>query len=205
MKKLQRYHEALSACSNYYDFDRSPTHLHYLRKLILMFRTSDRKPYSKNTNAHWHSFIRSCSEKGFSFEWKWREFWRHSRKPHPSSNAPFQHDTLSNMIKNTYYNEFNLQLHFSIFVSERAHDPYWEHVIETGIADAELILTFGRSTRASKAHPLQHSNDTQDLNWALCYFSLEEAALSSPIWTMFLPFFFMNILIRFSYVNQAEY
>jgi hypothetical protein len=187
------------------NFDRSRTHLYYLRKLIWMFRTLDRKPSSKNTNAHRHSFIRCCSEKDLRFEWKRSKFWRHSPKPHPSSHAPFLHDTLSNTIKNTYYNEFNLQLHFSIFVSERVYDPYWEYVIETEIAYTELILTFGRLTRASKAHSIQHSHDTHNLNWPLCYFSFEEPALSSPIWTMLLFFFFINILIRFSYVNQAEY
>ena len=145
-----------------------------------MFRTLNRKSCSKNTNAHRHSFIRCCSEKYFRFEWKRSEFWRHFTKPHPSSNAPFQHDTWSNTIKNTFYNEFNLQLHFSIFVAERAYDPYWEYVTETGIAYTELILTFGRLTRASKAHPIQHSHDTHDLNWALCYFSFEKPALSSP-------------------------
>ena len=187
------------------NFNRPRTHLHSFRELILLFQTLDRQPSSQNNNHHWHSFIPSCSEKGFSFEWKQNEFRRHSPKPHPSSNAPFQHDTLSSTIKNTYYTEFNLQLHFSLFVSERAYDPYWEYVTETGIAYTELILTFRRPNRASKAHPIQHSNDTHDLNWALWYFSFEEPALSSPFWTMFLAFLFMNILILFSYVNQAEY
>ena len=185
------------------NFNRPRTHLHYFRELILLFQTLDRQPSSQNKNAHWHSFIRSCSEKGFSFEWKRSEFWRHFPKPQPSSNAPFQHDTLSNTIKNTYYNEFNLQLHFSIFVSERVYHLYWEYVTETGIAYIELILTFGRPSRATKARLIQDSNDTHDLNWALWYFSFEEPVLSSRVWTMFLAFFFMNILIRFSYVNQA--
>ena len=133
------------------------------------------------------------------------DFWRNSPKPHLSANASFQNYTLSLTIKNTYWNKFNLQLRFLLLVSKRAYDPYWECVTKTGIACTELILTFRWLTRASKAHPIQHSHDTHDLNWALCYFSYEELALSSPVWTMFLFFFFMDILIRFSYVNQAEY
>ena len=133
------------------------------------------------------------------------DFWRNSPKPHPSTNASFQNYNLSLTIKNTYWNKFNLQVRFSLFVSERAYDPYWEYVTETGIAYTELILNFRWLTRASKAHPIQHSHDTPNLNWTLCYFSYEEPALSSPVWTMFLFFFFLNILIRFWYVNQAEY
>ena len=30
------------------------------------------------------------------------DFWRHLPKPHPSSNAPFQHAALLNKIENTY-------------------------------------------------------------------------------------------------------
>ena len=133
------------------------------------------------------------------------DFWRNSAKTHSSANASFQNYTLSLPIKNTYRNKFNLQLRFSRFVSERAYDPYWEYVIETGIGYTQLILTFRWLTHASKAHPIQHSHDTHDLHWALCYFSYEEPGLSSPVWTMFLFFFFMNIPMRFSYVNQAEY
>jgi hypothetical protein len=54
----------------------------------------------------------------------------------------------------------------------------------------KLIVSFGRPTRAPEAHSIEHSNDTHDLNWALWYFSFEEPALSSPVWTMFLSFFF---------------
>ena len=43
---------------------------------------------------------------------------------------------------------------------------------------------------ASKTDPVQHSNDTHELRWALCYLSFEEPALSSPVWTMFLSFHF---------------
>ena len=46
---------------------------------------------------------------------------------------------------------------------------------------------------------------THDLNWAHRYFTFEEPASSSPVWTMFLFFSFMKTLIRFLYVNQAEY
>ena len=126
------------------------------------------------------------------------DFWRNSPKPHLSANASFQNYTLSLTIKNTYWNKFNLQP--SVLVSKRAYDPYWEYVTKTGIACTELILIFRWLTRASKAHPIQHSHDTHDLNWALCYFSYEELALSSPVWTMFLFFFFHgyadSVLIR---------
>ena len=42
----------------------------------------------------------------------------------------------------------------------------------------------------STADPIQHSNDTYELSWALCYRSFEEPSLSSSICTMFLSFLF---------------
>ena len=50
--------------------------------------------------------------------------------------------------------------------------------------NTEWILT------AWKADPIQHSNDTHELSWALCYISFEEPSLSYPIWPMFLSFLF---------------
>lgn len=50
------------------------------------------------------------------------EVWQHSPKSHLSANAPFQNYILSNVIKNTYENEFNLQLQFSLFASEDAYE-----------------------------------------------------------------------------------
>ena len=46
---------------------------------------------------------------------------------------------------------------------------------------------------------------TRDLNLTRCYFSFEEAAISSPIWIIFISFFFMNMVIRLSHTHQTEY
>ena len=97
---------------------------------------------------------------------------------------------VSNTIKSTHLNEFNLQLHFSIFVSMRTYEPFWESIMETGFVCSEYILTIARPTHASRAHAIQHFAHTNDLNLAQYYYSFKEAAISSPIWAMFLSFLF---------------
>ena len=50
-----------------------------------------------------------------------------------------------------------------------------------GIVDTDFIFAFGTVTRASRAHPIEHTDHPHELNWALRYYSSNEAAISSPI------------------------
>ena len=118
------------------------------------------------------------------------EFWRHSPKTNSVFNVAFQHHIWSNTTKSIHWGEFNLGLNFSIFVSMRTYEPFWESIMETGFVCSEYILTIARPTHASRAHAIQHFAHTNDLNLAPYYYSFKEAAISSPIWTMFLSFLF---------------
>ena len=80
------------------NFNLPRTHLDSLRELILMSQKLDSEPSSQNNNAPRHSFIRICSKKDFSFRMNGMN----------SDGVP----------KNI------TQLWFSLFVSERAYEPY---------------------------------------------------------------------------------
>jgi hypothetical protein len=101
--------------------------------------------------------------------WVWiepSESWRHSSKTNPPSNAPFQHDTLSNTIENTYENELSLQLQSSLFLSEHAYEPYWAYIIDIGIEYTDFILITRRPTSESRAYPVQQRDNTRTtLTW----------------------------------------
>ena len=62
-------------------------------------------------------------------------------------------------------------------------------------------------TDASKAHPIYQWNRAHDWDLTLCYGSFNEATISSPIWSMFLPlrlFEDADLIFIYSQVDHSD-
>jgi hypothetical protein len=149
-----------------------------------------------------NSIIWSCSKRDLSFEWtEWisTTFPQNSSVFQCSISKLYLYQTQSRNPSSMHSTpNFTSPLSF-----QSAQTIHTENSSLTQKSSLQIVFSPSEASLAHRDFIRFKINITHELNLNQCFFAVQEAATSSPIWAMIL-FVSLKILIRLSHTNQTD-